>query len=50
MNYIILFWVKYVFVPQVSVNFGISLSSKLYTNLVIHLSKCVNLVILTKFC
>jgi len=23
-------------VPQVSVNFGISLSSKLYTNLVIH--------------
>jgi len=24
-------------VPQVSVNFGISLSSKLYTNLVFHL-------------
>jgi len=37
-------------VPQVSVNFGISSSSKLYTNLVLHLSKCVNLVILTKFC
>jgi len=29
--------VKYVLVPQVLVNFGISLSSKLYTNLVIHL-------------
>jgi len=37
-------------VPQVSVNFGISLSSKLYTNLVLHLSKCVNLILLTKFC
>jgi len=38
--------VKYVFVPQVSVNFGISHSSKLYTNFV----KCVNLVIFIKFC
>jgi len=36
-------------VPQVSVNFGISPSSKLYINLVLHLSKCVNLVLLTKF-
>jgi len=36
-------------VPQVSVNFGISPSLKLYTNLVLHLSKCVNLVILIKF-
>jgi len=32
-------------VPQVSVNFGISPSSKLYANLVIHLSKYVNLVL-----
>jgi len=37
-------------VPQVSVNFGISLSLKLYTNLVIHLLKYMNLIILTKFC
>jgi len=37
-------------VPQVSVNFGISPSSKFYTNLVLHLSKCVNLVLWTKFC
>jgi len=37
-------------VPQISMNFEISPSSKLYTNLVLHLSKCVNLVILTKFC
>jgi len=37
-------------VPQISVNFGISPSSKLYINLVLHLSKCVNLVILNKFC
>jgi len=37
-------------VPQVAVNFGISPSSKLYTNLVLHLSKCVNLVLLIKFC
>jgi len=37
-------------VLQVSVNFEISLSSKLYTNLVLHLLKCVNLVLLTKFC
>jgi len=36
--------------PQVLVNFGISPSSKLYTNLVLYLSKCVNLVFLTKFC
>ena len=40
-------------VPQVSIvsmNFGISPSSKLDTNLVLHLYKCVNLVLLTKFC
>jgi len=37
-------------IPQVSVNFGISPSSKLHINLVLHLSKCMNLVILTKFC
>jgi len=37
-------------VPQVSVNFGISPSSKLYINLVFHLSKCMNLVLLIKFC
>jgi len=37
-------------VPQVLVKFGISPSSKLLTNLVLHLSKCVNLVLLTKFC
>jgi len=36
-------------VPQVSAKFGISPSSKLLTNLVLHLSKCVNLVLLTKF-
>jgi len=36
-------------VPQVSVNFGINPTSKLYINLVLHLSKCVNLVLLTKF-
>jgi len=40
-----LIWVKYVFVSQVSVNFEISPSSQLYNNLVIHLSKCVNLVL-----
>jgi len=37
-------------VPQVSAKFGISLSSKILTNLVIYFSKTVNLVILTKFC
>jgi len=37
-------------VSQVSVKFGISLSLKLLTNLVIHLYKCVDLVLLTKFC
>jgi len=37
-------------VPQVSAKFGISPSLKLLTNLVLHLSKCVNLVLLTKFC
>jgi len=37
-------------VPQVSAKFKISLSSKLLTNLVLHLSKCMNLVLLTKFC
>jgi len=36
-------------VPQVLVKFGISSSSKLLINLVLHLSKCVNLVLLTKF-
>jgi len=38
------------FVPQVLAKFGISSSSKLLTNLVLHLSKYVNLVFLTKFC
>jgi len=37
-------------VLQVSAKFGISLSSKFLTNLVLFLSKYVNLVILTKFC
>jgi len=37
-------------IPQVSVNFGISPFLKLYTNLVIHFYKCVDLVILTNFC
>jgi len=37
-------------VLQVSAKFGISSLSKLLTNLVIYLSKCVNLVLLTKFC
>jgi len=37
-------------VHQVSVNFEISSFLKLDTNLVIHLYKCVNLVLLTKFC
>jgi len=37
-------------VPQVSAKFGISPSSKLLTNLLLHLSTCVNLVLLTKFC
>jgi len=37
-------------VPQVSATFEFSPSSKLLTNLVLHLSKCVNLVLLTKFC
>jgi len=37
-------------VPQVSAKFGFSPSSKLLTNLVLHLPKCVNLVLLTKFC
>jgi len=30
-------------VPQVSVKFRISLSSKILTNLILHLKKCVNL-------
>jgi len=38
------------FVLQVSAKFGFSPSSKFLTNLVLHLSKCVNLVLLTKFC
>jgi len=42
--------VKYVFVPQVLAKFEISLSLKLLTNLVLHLSKCMNLVLITKFC
>jgi len=37
-------------VPQVSTKFGISPLSKLLTNLVLHILKCVNLVLLTKFC
>jgi len=37
-------------VPEVSTKFGISSSSKLLTNLVLHISKCVNLLLLTKFC
>jgi len=37
-------------VPQVSVKFGISLSSKLLTNLVLHLLKDLNLVFLIRFC
>jgi len=36
-------------VPQVSAKFGISPSSKLLTNLVFHLLKCMNLVFLIKF-
>jgi len=35
---------------QVSVNFGINSSSKLYIKLVFHLYKYVDLVFLTKFC
>ena len=45
-----LFITKYVFSPQVQVKFGISPSSKFLTNLVLHFSKCVNLVLLTNFC
>jgi len=37
-------------VPQVLTKFGISPSSNILTNLVIHLSKYVNSVFLTKFC
>jgi len=37
-------------IPQVSLNFGISLFSELYINLVIHILKCVNLVFYIKFC
>jgi len=37
-------------VLQVSAKLGFSPSSKFLTNLVLHISKCVNLVILTKFC
>jgi len=37
-------------VLQVSAKFGISPFSKILTNLVLHLSKCVNLVILIKSC
>jgi len=35
--YYIYDWVKYVFVPQVSVKFGIGSSLKFLTNLVFHL-------------
>jgi len=38
------------FVPQVSAKFRISPSSKFLINLVFYLSKCMNLVLLTKFC
>jgi len=37
-------------VPQVSMNFEISPSSKFYINLVLYLSKYMNLVLLIKFC
>jgi len=37
-------------VPQVSAKFEISPSLKLLTNLVLYLLKCMNLVLLTKFC
>jgi len=37
-------------VPQVSAKIEISPVSKFLTNLVHHLLKCVNLVLLTKFC
>jgi len=37
-------------VPQVLVKFGISPSSKLLTNLVLHLQKYVDLVLLIKIC
>jgi len=36
-------------IPQVSANFGIIHSLQLLTNLVLHLSKCMNLVLLIKF-
>jgi len=36
MHILLLNWVKYVFVLQVSVNFGISSSSKFYINLVLY--------------
>jgi len=36
-------------VPQVLINFGISPSSKLDTNLVLHLYKCVDLVLIINF-
>jgi len=37
-------------VPQVLAKFEISFSSKFLTNLVFYLSKCMNLVLLTKIC
>jgi len=37
-------------IPQVLVKFGINFFLKLLTNLVLHFLKCVNLVILIKFC
>jgi len=47
---LIFFGLNMFLIPQVSAKFGISPSSKLLTNLVLHLSKCMNLVLLTKFC
>jgi len=43
--HVYIFRLKIFFIPQVPVNFEISLFSKLYTNLVFNLYKCVNLVI-----
>jgi len=49
-KYVKLYGLNMFLISQVSVNFGISPSSKFYTNLVLYLLKCVNLVLLTKFC
>jgi len=49
-HYLILLGLNMFLVLQVSAKFGISPSSKFLTNLVLHLSKYMNLVLLTKFC